>query len=113
MDSEGVGRSAGNDENRQTAQIHSCARFGLRANGWSGYRVGLAVAPSGTSEILMTTKLIAALVALALTTGTVAAQPAPKKADDQTLVTKVYDIKPLLGERGKANNITDADAVIK
>jgi len=41
------------------------------------------------------------------------AQPAPKKPDDKTLVTKVYDLKAILGERGKANGYADMDAVIR
>jgi hypothetical protein len=52
-------------------------------------------------------------IAACLLVGTAAAQPAPKKVDDKTLVTKVYDLKPLLGERGKANGIANTEAVIK
>ena len=61
----------------------------------------------------MPAKLAFLALAFALATGTVAAQPDPKKLDDKKLVTKVYNIKPLLGERGKAGGIADTDAVIK
>lgn len=61
----------------------------------------------------MTARLCSALFAIAVLTGVLAAQPAPKPPDDKRLVTKVYDIKPLLGERGKASGIADADAIIK
>jgi hypothetical protein len=61
----------------------------------------------------MTAKLLAGVSALAWFAGTVAAQPDPKKPDDKKLVTKVYNIKPLIGERGKAGGLADADAVIK
>lgn len=61
----------------------------------------------------MLAKFCSALFALAVLTGVLAAQPAPKPADDKKLVTKVYDIKKLLGERGKASGIADADAIIK
>lgn len=54
-------------------------------------------------------------LALAFTVGTAAAQPDPKKKqpDDKKLVTKVYNIKPLLGDRGKASGLADADAVVR
>ena len=63
----------------------------------------------------MTAKLCSALLAFAALTGVLAAQPAPKPLDDKKLVTKVYDIKPLLGEGSKASGVAvaDADAVIK
>ena len=61
----------------------------------------------------MTAKFCSAMLALAVLAGTLGAQPTPKPADDKKLVTKVYDIKPLLGERGKASGLADADAVIK
>ena len=61
----------------------------------------------------MTAKLPFLALAFALTTGTVAAQPDPKKPDDKKLVTKTYDVKPLIGERGKAAGVADADAVVK
>jgi hypothetical protein len=56
-----------------------------------------------------------ALVALVLaaTVGSLAGQPDPKKPDDKKLVTKVYNLKPLLGERGKAAGVADTDAIIK
>lgn len=57
-----------------------------------------------------------ALVALlfVLTFGSATAQPDPKKkADDKKLVTKVYNVKPLIGERGKASGLADTEAVIK
>ena len=58
-------------------------------------------------------KLTFAALALTLVAAHVLAQPAPKPADDKKLVTKVYDIKPLLGKRGKAAGLADADAVVK
>lgn len=61
----------------------------------------------------MTATFCSALVALAVLAGGLAAQPAPKSADDAKLVTAVYDIKPLLGDRGKTSGIADADAIIK
>lgn len=45
--------------------------------------------------------------------GVANAQPAPKKAEDKTLVTKVHDLKPLLGGKGKGGGIADTDAIIK
>ena len=61
----------------------------------------------------MPAKTALSLFAFALLTGTVAAQPAPRPVDDKKLVTKVYNIKPLIGERGKAAGVADADAVVK
>jgi hypothetical protein len=61
----------------------------------------------------MPAKLAFLALAFALTAGGVAAQPDPKKLDDKKLVTKVYNIKPLIGERGKASGLADADAVVK
>ncbi|MBM3981038.1 MAG: hypothetical protein FJ304_12270 [Planctomycetes bacterium] len=55
----------------------------------------------------------AALFAFVLLAAPLAAQPDPKKPDDKALVTKVYNIKPLIGAHGKANQTPDADAVIK
>jgi hypothetical protein len=60
----------------------------------------------------MPAKLALLALVFALTVG-VAAQPDPKKADDKKLVTKTYNIKPLIGERGKASGLADADAVLK
>ncbi len=45
--------------------------------------------------------------------GQAVAQVPPKKTDNKTLVTKVYDLRLVLGERGKANGYADMDAVIK
>jgi hypothetical protein len=53
---------------------------------------------------------VAVMVAFA---GSLAAQPDPKKPDPKTLVTKVYDLKPLLGEKGKAGGLGETDAVLK
>lgn len=57
----------------------------------------------------MLAKTAFSLLALAVLLGPLAAQP----ADDKTLVTKVYSIKPVIGERWKAAGIADADAVVK
>jgi hypothetical protein len=54
-----------------------------------------------------------ATVAVFALVGSVAAQPAPKKPDPTALVTKVYDLKSILGEKGKANGLADVDAVLK
>jgi hypothetical protein len=56
---------------------------------------------------------LVATLAVLIFVGPVLAQPTPQKPDDKTLVTKVYDLKPLLGERGKSRGIADMDAVIK
>jgi hypothetical protein len=61
----------------------------------------------------MPAKLALGALVFALTLGSAAAQPDPKKADDKKLVTKTYSIKSLIGERGKASGLADADAVIK
>lgn len=62
----------------------------------------------------MPAKLAFLALVFALTTGTVAAQPDPKKKpDDKKPVTKIYNIKPLVGDRGKASGLADADAVVK
>jgi hypothetical protein len=65
----------------------------------------------------MPAKLTFLALAMALLTGNVTAQPDPKpdpkKVDDKKLVTKVYNIKPLLGARGKATKIGNADAVVE
>ena len=53
------------------------------------------------------------LLAFAVLVGPLAAQPAAKPADDKVLVTKVYTVKPLIGERGKASGATEADAVVR
>jgi hypothetical protein len=60
----------------------------------------------------MPAKFITFALVVTFLTGPVAAQPDPKK-DDKKLVTRVYNIKPLIGERGKASGLADADAVIK
>jgi hypothetical protein len=52
-----------------------------------------------------------ALLALALFATAVCAQP-PEKGDAKP-VTKVYDARHLLGDRGRATNLTDADALTK
>ncbi|MBA4064229.1 MAG: hypothetical protein C0501_11040 [Isosphaera sp.] len=52
-----------------------------------------------------------ALGAVFAAAGLAAAQPDPKKPAD--LVTKVYDLRPILGEKGRANGIPDVDAVVK
>jgi hypothetical protein len=36
-----------------------------------------------------------------------------QSGDDKKLATKTYDLKPLLGERGKASGVADTDAIIK
>jgi hypothetical protein len=61
----------------------------------------------------MPAKLAFLALAFSLTTGTGTAQPGPKKPDDNQLVTKVYNIKHLIGERGKAGGVADPDAIIK
>jgi hypothetical protein len=63
----------------------------------------------------MAAKLAFLALAFALTTGSAAAQPDPKKPDDKKLITRVYNLKPLIGEGAKANGLAvpDADAVIK
>jgi hypothetical protein len=61
----------------------------------------------------MFAKLGSAVLAVAIVVSVAAAQPAPKPVDDTKLVTKVYNVKPLLGERGKAAGLADADAVVK
>ncbi len=61
----------------------------------------------------MPTRLLFLTVALVLFAGSAAAQPTPEPLDDKTLVTKVYNTKPLLGERGKGAGIADADAIVK
>lgn len=52
--------------------------------------------------------LLATLIVVALHSAT-PAQPDPKKA----LVTKVYDLKSIIGERSKSSGVADADAVIR
>ena len=54
-----------------------------------------------------------AVVALAIFGGAAVGQTAPKQPDDKRLVTRVYNIKPLFGERGKAMDLAGADAIIK
>ncbi len=61
----------------------------------------------------MLAKSAFSLFAFALMVGPLSAQPAPKPVDDKALVTKVYNIKPLIGERGKASGVADSDAVVK
>jgi hypothetical protein len=61
----------------------------------------------------MRLRSLSALFAVALVAGTASAQPDPKKRDDTKLVTRVYNIKPLLGERGKASGLADVDAIVK
>ena len=61
----------------------------------------------------MAAKFLSLAFTCALCAGLATAQPDPKKPDDKKLVTKVYNIKLLLGETGKARGLTDADAVIK
>jgi hypothetical protein len=57
---------------------------------------------------------IFAIITAFLLVGSAAAQTGPKKKpDDNKLVTKIYNIKPLLGERGKTSGIADTDAIIK
>ncbi len=61
----------------------------------------------------MPAKLLFLSVAFALCIGSVVAQPDPKSLADKTLVTEVYNIKPLLGERGKGAGIANADSIVK
>lgn len=62
----------------------------------------------------MPAKFAFAALVFALVVGSGLAQPDPKKkAEDKKLVTKTYSIKSLIGERGKASGLADADAVIK
>jgi hypothetical protein len=63
--------------------------------------------------MLMLAKLGSVAVVFAAFTSVAFAQPIPKPADDKKLVTKVYNIKPLIGERGRASNFADGDAVVK
>ncbi len=44
---------------------------------------------------------------------TVAAQPQPGNPADKSLVTKVYDLKPILDGKVKTIGVTDSDGVIK
>src|SRR5262249_35012088 len=50
--------------------------------------------------------------AVARVAGPLLAQTAPKP-DDKTLYTRTYNLKAILGDRGKASGIADTDAVIK
>jgi hypothetical protein len=61
----------------------------------------------------MAAKLVTSLFALALVAGSLTAQPHPKPGEDKKLVTKVYNLKPLVGERGKASGVAHVDAVVK
>lgn len=61
----------------------------------------------------MVARITSVVYAFAVFVGVAFAQPAPKPADDKKLVAKVYNIKPLIGERGKASNFADTDAVVK
>lgn len=64
----------------------------------------------------MTTKFASVAVVLGLCAAVAFAQPAPQKPqkpDDKKLVTRVYNLRPILGERGKASGVADVDAVIK
>jgi hypothetical protein len=61
----------------------------------------------------MFAKLGSVALALTISAAVAPAQPAPKPVEDAKLVTKVYDIKPLIGARGKAAGLADADAVVK
>jgi hypothetical protein len=61
----------------------------------------------------MFAKLGSVVTALAFSAAVVSAQPVPKPVDDTRLVTKVYDLKPFLGERGKAAGLAGGDAVVK
>src|SRR5262245_45012304 len=63
--------------------------------------------------MVMLAKLASVAVVFAVCVGVASAQPAPKPVDDKKLVTKTYNIKPLIGERGKASGTPDADAVVK
>src|SRR5262245_30314792 len=63
----------------------------------------------------MPAKFALVALAFALTTGIAEAQPDPKKPDDKKLVTRIYNIKPLIGEAAKASGVAvpDADAVVR
>jgi hypothetical protein len=60
----------------------------------------------------MLRNLLAVVVVFAVA-GLAVAQPAPKKPDPKPLVTKTYDLKLVLGEKGKANGLADMDAALK
>lgn len=62
----------------------------------------------------MITRFACLGLVFALTVSTVTAQPEPPEpGNGKALVTKVYNIKPLLGARGKATGLTNADEVVK
>ncbi len=61
----------------------------------------------------MIAKFLSLTFVFALCSGLATAQPDPKPVADKKLVTKLYNIKHLIGERGKASGLADADAVIK
>jgi hypothetical protein len=54
-----------------------------------------------------------AAVAVFAVGGLAAGQPAPKKPDAKALVTRVYDLKAVLGKKAQGNDFADADAVLK
>ena len=62
----------------------------------------------------MITRFACLGLVFALTVSTVTAQPEPPEpGNGKALVTKVYNIKPQLGARGKATGLTNADEVVK
>jgi|GEM_PF-7001087 len=64
----------------------------------------------------MVAKFASVALVLGLCVTVAFAQPDPKKPqkpEDKKLVTKVYNLRPLLGERGKASGLADVDAVVK
>jgi hypothetical protein len=63
----------------------------------------------------MPAKLSLLVLMFVFAAGTVTGQPDPKKVDDKKLVTRVYNLKPLIGDGAKASGVAvqDSDAVIK
>ncbi len=61
----------------------------------------------------MCTKYCFVLSAVAVCVGVAWAQPDAKKVDEKNLVTRVYNVKHLIGERGKASGYADTDAISK
>lgn len=60
----------------------------------------------------MAAKLLPAIVLL-VAAGFASAQPAPAKPDPDKLVTRTYDLKPLLTQHSRPGDLPDADAVVR
>ncbi|HEY1187514.1 MAG TPA: hypothetical protein VGE74_07635, partial [Gemmata sp.] len=61
----------------------------------------------------MRAKSFSLSVAFVLVASSASAQPAPKPGDDKKLITKVYSVLGIVGDRRAGGGLDDTDALMK